>query len=196
MNFYNLVEVGSTKKVRAIYIKGTELKVGPDDVTRSVAVQIPLENGYDFVLIMPQKSNFSIPPKVMAQLINAETLNTMERNMKTQTIDIKIPMINHRSIIDLKPALQNLGIEKAFENGESNFSGINGKENLFLSSLLQINRFQFGDLSNRYPSVEWRKQFTSFQPQTDNELITFDRPFLYILRDAASKLILFVGQYQ
>jgi serine protease inhibitor len=85
----------------------------------------------------------------------------------------------------------------------ADFSGINGRKDLHLTSVFQTNRLSFGGIGlgtrrNPFPSLSfnWRKQFSERGRDVDKiDDVIFDRPFLYMLENKSTGLILFIGHF-
>ena len=93
-----------------------------------------------------------------------------------------------------------LGLEKCFQASIADFSGINGAKLLHFTSFRQVNQFKFGDAGtkrNRFNSFSssWRKQFLKREVISDENVVIFDRPFLYFARHISTGLILNVGHF-
>jgi hypothetical protein len=73
----------------------------------------------------------------------------------SQSVDLAVPSFSAHSVLDLGPALRDLGLQEAFSPAvgppsprlgidpppQADFSGLNGAKDLRLGSFLQINTF-------------------------------------------------------
>lgn len=105
--------------------------------------------------------------------------------------------------LELKSSLTNLGLENSMDPSNADFSGIDGRRNLYLTSVFQTNRMSFGGIGlgtrkNPLPSLSfnWRKQFSEARRDVNKiDDVIFDRPFFYLLREKSTGLILFIGRF-
>ena len=120
--------------------------------------------------------------------------NSMERS----EMNLYIPKFKIESDYALVTSLTQLGIRKAFTEGQADLSGINGETNLFVSQVKHkavvkvdekgteaaaVTMVDVYPMSARYPYV----------PPID---FRADHPFLFFIRDRVSGLILFTGKLE
>ena len=94
---------------------------------------------------------------------------------------------------DLKGALEALGIKDAFDPSRADFSGI--ADNVYISGIAHRAKIEVDEEGSRAAAVtEIIMNVTSAAP-IDEEPVTFicDRPFLYVIKDTDTGVILFTG---
>lgn len=125
--------------------------------------------------------------------LTAETLRAwlaeLDRGSPHETT-IRFPRFTTSSQLDLVPALKALGMASAFDNAAANFSGMDGRNNLYLSSALQHAFVEVNEEGTKATAV------TSFKARTRSMANYFnaDHPFVFLIRENATGSILFLGR--
>jgi serpin B len=117
--------------------------------------------------------------------------------MSPQRVRLTIPKFKAEQSFELSKVLTDMGMGSAFNEGEADFSGINGKKNLYIGAVIHKTFLEVGEEGTEAAAataVIMTK--TSIAPEKD-DLIEFkaDRPFIYIIRDNLTEAILFIGRY-
>jgi len=110
-----------------------------------------------------------------------------------------------RSLIgNMKDPLMEMGMKDAFMEGEANFKGINGANDLWLSEFSQLNQLVVGGGGPLQPPrsrsffrnpPRRRRQGRQSSKQRRQYQLHFERQFMYAVRHNPSGLILNVGRY-
>ena len=117
--------------------------------------------------------------------------------MSPHKVKLTIPKFKTEQSFELSEALKGLGITEAFDPGRADFSGMNGKRNMYIGAALHKTFIEVGEEGTEAAAataVIMTK--TSMNPDT-GDIIEFkaDRPFIYIIRDNGTGAILFIGRY-
>ena len=125
--------------------------------------------------------------------LTAETLRDwlaeLDRGSPHETT-IRFPRFTTSSQLNLVPALKALGMATAFDKAAANFSGMDGRNNLFLSSALQHAFVEVNEEGTKATAV------TLFRAASRSMANHFnaDHPFLFLIRENATGSILFLGR--
>ncbi len=126
--------------------------------------------------------------------LTPEALEAVRLKLKfPEEIDISLPRFRLRTSRALNPALDKLGISRAFDRSRADFSGINGKPcDLFVAAAthdtdLDVN--ESGIEAAASTEMISRDAFGEDQPP-----VVVDHPFFYLVRDTRSGCILFIGR--
>ena len=90
-----------------------------------------------------------------------------------------------------------MGMASAFTASEADFSGMSGKKNLYIGSAIHKTFLDVGeDGTEAAAATAVIMTKTSMMPDNE-ETIEFkaDRPFIYLIRDNQTGVILFIGRY-
>jgi serpin B len=104
-----------------------------------------------------------------------------------------MPRFRYEFATSLKPALSNLGIERAFDN-RADFSGISDAP-LYISDVIQktyINVEEEGAEAAGVTSII--VGLMSAPRPAERKIMTLDRPFIYAIVDNRTGAILFAGR--
>ncbi|CAG9854073.1 unnamed protein product [Phyllotreta striolata] len=134
-------------------------------------------------------------------------------------LEVQIPKINHRSVVNATEVLKQMGFVELFKKGQADLVGMNGISNdLYLSDVVQVNQFttcsekRTDHHSEIYPnSVRRFRSNEALSGVRHSELplplrprqarkpevprLKFDRPFLYFVRHNPTGLILHIGRF-
>ena len=111
---------------------------------------------------------------------------------RPEEIEIRLPRFRLRTSRGLKPALEGLGISRAFDS-RADFSGINGKTNdLFVRDAMHDT---FIHVDEKGIEAAAASEFISVDAFGDvPPVVVIDHPFFYLIRDTRSGCILFAGR--
>lgn len=129
---------------------------------------------------------------VLEEQLTLENLDKWLASLRNdgQSVEIWLPKFKLASGIELKQVLSKMGMASAFINGVANFSGMNGKQNLFIFAALHK---AFVDLNEKGTEAA---AATAVNAGTRGGSTTFraDHPFIFLIRDNQSSSILFLGR--
>ena len=131
-------------------------------------------------------------PRVEEDL--SSTIEKWLSNLARDRIDITIPKFTLNNRYELNQTLQKLGMENAFFPG-ANFAGIDGMRDLFLSKVLHQTFFALDEAGVTAAAATAASfNVTSTGPQAPPVSFLADHPFLFLLVDLKSHLVLFAGK--
>lgn len=117
-----------------------------------------------------------------------------QNRMQPKNVEIFLPKFSFNYRVSIDELLKKLGLRLPF-NQSANFSGINGKTDLYVNKILQqtfINLDENGTEATSATAVV-------MQPKAAiKEYATFraDHPFLFFIQDKKTSTILFIGRFQ
>jgi serpin B len=143
-----------------------------------------------FVIVLPKSSdNLNT---VTQELENGFT--EWLTALKPEEVTVRLPKFTQKNRLDLKAALEQLGMEEAFGN-DANFQGMDGMRTLMLGKVIHealISVDEQGILASAATAAPMRLKGTP--PEKPPILFTADHPFLYFIVDLKSREVLFMGQ--
>lgn len=123
-----------------------------------------------------------------------EQFNTWIGSLTPTLLDVKLPKFQIDCRYKLNDALQNLGMEDAFDE-EANFSGIDGLRSLVLSKVMHQTFVDLNENGVTAAAVTSSTlSVTSAGPNPPEKQMLVDHPFLFFLVDLKSKDMLFMGK--
>ncbi len=105
-----------------------------------------------------------------------------------QGIHLELPKFSFGYDVGLKATLQDMGIRSAFQPS-ADFSGMTGSAGLFVSSVQHEAFIEVDEEGTEAHAATGVSMAASHGPT-----ITFDEPFLFVIRDRATGAILFMGR--
>lgn len=127
--------------------------------------------------------------------LTLDSLNQRLAQLKTQKVKVALPKFRATNAFGLGQALQSLGIAKAFDGGQADFSGMNGKKNLFISAVVHkafVNVDEEGTEAAAATAVVMELSAMLIPEQTPE--FRADHPFVFLIRDRQTGAIIFVGR--
>ena len=157
------------------------------------AVDLPYSNEqWSMTVMLPEKG------KNVNDVINflAKEGMTFMKESSFYDVDLKLPRFETESTNDnLIATLKKLGINKAFDQTSAEIPNMcNGP--VYISNMLQKARIKVDETGSEAAAVTIEEVFVCVG-YSEEEPVTFyaDRPFVYLIREASSGVILFVGKF-
>jgi serpin B len=156
-------------------------------------IELPY-NGYSasMVLILPDAGQY----EAVESSLTAERFLDMYKSAQFLEADLYLPKFHAESSFGLNDVLSAMGMPDAFAPDRADFSGISGRPDLFISSVVHkavIDLDENGTEAAAATAVVM--QLTSAMP-SEGEPVEFrvDRPFIYAIINPESGSILFLGR--
>lgn len=128
------------------------------------------------------------------QTLTLENLSQWLSKLHKREVIVSIPRFKMTSQFSLASALKSMGMTDAFDPSKADFSGMNGKKNLFISAVVHkayVDVNEQGTEAAAATAVTMR--LTSIGP-SQTLVFRADHPFLFLIRDNHSGSILFIGR--
>ena len=147
------------------------------------------EGSFSMSLLLP-KSGYTVADIISD--LNKNEWDTLTDQFSPVTVIIKMPKFTLEYNITLNEVLKSLGMGIAFDEINADFSDINPDYQLYISNVLHKSFIQVDEKGTEAAAVTSVEiSFTSV-PMT----VSFNRPFLFIIRERSSNTILFMGVLQ
>lgn len=184
-------KASAEKTSRVKYMNDTRLtRFGELDGVKAVA--LPYGSGrYEFLAVLPKEPNL---PEFLKTLDSGKWTKLLGA-MKDQRIALKLPKFKAEFSADLNEFLENAGMKEAFEAGKAKFGGMSD-EQLFISSVVHktfIDVTEAGTEAAAATKVEMAA--TSAPIEQPAIPVVFDRPFMYVIRERETGVLLFMGTF-
>src|SRR5262245_31381482 len=196
----------------AVAFDSSQTRVGPFHLSQGSKVEVPLMNRMNefafakldglSALEMPYKSGdvtmvVLLPDSVdglaeMEKRLSAAALGTWLAVLKNQKVIVTLPRFRMTSEFVLNDVLAELGMTSAFDAAKADFSGMNGKRDLFISlvihkAFVEVN--EKGTEAAAATAVVTRSVSIAMPPS-----FRADHPFVFLIRDKVTGSILFLGR--
>jgi serpin B len=160
----------------------------PSSVTRSYdEVELPYAGGkLSAVILMPTRSSLagfvsSLTPRSLAKMVHG---------MHSASLELSMPSFTIRADNLLNGTLSAMGMSSAF-NANANFSGISPKAGLQVQTIEQRAYLRVSPQGTIATAVTGISVVASAESPRGVKTIVIDRPFLFLVRNNATRTILF-----
>lgn len=154
-------------------------------------VSLPYEGGsIEMVVILPKAGQF----EALRAKIDPAWLTDALAQRQSHTVDLSMPKFKLESDFRLVDALSALGMPAAFQPDQADFSGMDGRRDLYIGAALHkayVNVDEAGTEAAAATAVIMG--LTAVLPEQP-VVMTINRPFLFLIREVQSGTVLFVGQ--
>jgi serpin B len=154
------------------------------------AVELPYDGReLSMVIILPEQGRFD----AFEASLNRPLAESIIGGMENKEVDLSMPRFTYKSDFSLKQVLTTLGMTEAFIPEEADFSGMDGKQDLFVQDVLHKAFIAVDETGTEAAAASGVVVGTTSVPA---EIITVqvDRPFVFLIRDIGTGAILFVGR--
>lgn len=170
-------------------------------VNDSLNVPYSMGNGYQALelnysgdtavmdILVPDNGKFS---EFESQL-NMQRINDILTGMQPTALSLGLPKFSFDTSFDLGKTLSDLGMSNAFDPDLADFSGMTGGRDLFISKVLHQAFVKIDEKGTEAAAATSVIMAPTSIMQSNNILI-IDRPFVFLIRDATNKQILFLGR--
>lgn len=155
------------------------------------AVELPYEGGgLSMLVILPDEGRFA----EVEENLNPEMLGALQDTMKFGEVDLSLPKFKFESSFTLKEPLSALGMADAFDRDKADFSGMDGRRDLFISAVLH-KAFVAVD-ENGTEAAAATAVVMELMSAMPEEPVQFrvERPFIFLIRDNQTGSVLFLGR--
>lgn len=153
------------------------------------AIELPYGNKkYSMVVLKPRGA--TSPAQLAEKLTNTDTWQTITGALQLRKTDLHLPKFKFSYENKLNDELTAMGMGIAFSN-LADFSGINGQGGLAISEVKHKSFIEVNEEGTEAAAATSVGGVTS-SPQIHT--LRIDRPFLFVIREMNTGLILFIGQ--
>lgn len=154
------------------------------------AVALPYDGDeLSMVLILPTAGGLD----AFEAALTPARLSTLLGGMTTHGVTVTMPRFKIESAFSLADQLTNLGMKDAFTDA-ADFSGINGKKDLSIGSVVHKAFVDVSETGTEAAAATGVTIGVTSAPEPAE--IHLDHPYLFLIRDNATKSILFFGRVE
>ncbi len=157
-----------------------------DETTQAIAVPYK-GNEMSMLFVAPTSGSLA----ALEQGLTSTRLESITAAMTTnESVWLYVPRFSVKgAVVDLRQALEGLGMPLAFQPGVADFSGMTGGSDLFLASV-----FEAASVTINERGTDAFAAAGGALPGADSSQMRFDRPFLFFIRENSTGTILFMGR--
>jgi serpin B len=157
-------------------------------------LQMPYEgNDLALIVFLPRKLDGLAD---LERTLSAEKLAGWLDQLAERKVDVWLPKFKLTTTSGLREVLQALGMKKAFNIDEADFSGMNGgREPLFISAVIHKAFVDVNEEGTEAAAATGATVETIAMPRAQAvQVFRADHPFLFAIRDVRTGMILFLGR--
>ena len=139
-------------------------------------------------ILLPNKRTgvFELEDKLMGADLQSE-FRKMQHKVK---VDLSLPKFKLSHSLPLSESLQEMGMGDMFSDATADFSGINGDRSLYVSKVMQKVFVEVNEEGTEAAAVTGKIINLMRAPPE----FTVDHPFIFIIRDRLTGMVLFQGR--
>ena len=157
------------------------------------AVRIPYSNSsYTMTVMLP---NEGVSIDEMLKTMEDADLTAWRQDAEQCIVDLKLPRFTTEADVTLNNIISELGAANIF-NSNADFTNI-AKSNMFVSQMFQKAKIEVSEEGTKAAAVTAAIMTMSALPTEEPKHVTFhaNRPFVYMITEANTNAIFFMGQY-
>lgn len=155
------------------------------------ALELPYLNGNtSMLIILPDEDEF----EAVEEGLNPEMILDLTGGLTHGPVILSLPKFSYTSSFSLHDALTALGMPDAFDPDRADFSGMDGARDLYISHVLHKAFVLVDEKGTEAAAATAVIMSVTSAPADEPVSFTIDRPFLYLIRDDQTGMILFLGR--
>lgn len=153
------------------------------------AVELPYDGReLSMVILLPEDGRFDS----FEASLSSGLVNDIIPEIGRAKVELSMPKFSFDSSFGLKEALNALGMEDAFVPGAADFSGMNGKEDLYIQDVVHKAYVSVDEAGTEAAAATGVIVGVTSMPEIT--LMEIDSPFIFLIRDIETGTVLFVGR--
>lgn len=152
------------------------------------AVELPYDGGQlSMVILLPESGQFD----TFEQLLDANYAGAILKDLEDKQVTLTMPKFEFESEFSLTDTLAAMGMPVAFSD-EADFSGMTGNRELAIADVLHKAFVSVDEAGTEAAAATAVVVGLTSVPEQPAQ-VTVDRPFIFLIRDIETDVILFVG---
>jgi serpin B len=143
------------------------------------------------VLLLPAQRD-GLP--ALEKRLTAAQVKQWTEKLGYQDVQVTLPKFKVTTLFELTQRLKALGMERAFDPGKADFSGMATREHLFISSVVHKAFVDVNETGTEAAAATAVVVKTTKKERPEPVVFRADHPFVYLIRDNRTGSILFVGR--
>ncbi|KPK76615.1 MAG: hypothetical protein AMJ79_06075 [Phycisphaerae bacterium SM23_30] len=131
--------------------------------------------------------------EALEKSLTAENLDQWLKDIRRREVLVYLPRFKQTCEFGLADVLKKMGMPDAFEPGKADFSGINGKNDLFISAVVHKAFVEVNEEGTEAAAATGIIVGVTAIP-TPPPVFRADHPFVFMIRDVKTGAILFLGR--
>ena len=189
---------GETVTVRMMFNKQIKTNYGANEKLHCKILELPyVKKSISMFIILPDEHVTSL--KEMEDKLTEKDLVNLKKTFKMSREYVKVwlPRFKFDQSLSLKKTLSAVGMNEMFSEETADFSGINGKAELYVSKVSHRASIEMNEEGSEAYAATIGYSTTYGLDGSYNSTVDFraDHPFLFFIRDNNTQSILFLGRF-
>jgi len=157
---------------------------------RYQAIELPYSDGsLSMVVLLPKAGSF----EEFELSLDTELLDAILASLEYEYVHLTMPEFTVETTFSLREVLANMGMSNAFLPSVSDFSGMNGTQDLFIGAIVHKAFVSVDEAGTEAAAATAVVMVPTALPPTPIE-VAINRPFIFMIRDIETEAILFMGR--
>ena len=154
------------------------------------AVEMPYDGGeVSMVILLPETGQFG----AFEGWLDASYIDTVTKDLEYRQVALTMPKFEFESAFSLANTLAAMGMPAAF-SATADFSGMIGSRDLAISEVLHKAFVSVDEAGTEAAAATAVVMETTVAEPPEPVKVTIDRPFVFLIRDIETGVIIFVGR--
>jgi serpin B len=154
------------------------------------AIELPYDgNELSMVILLPDQGKFD----TFEASLTGQSITGIIQGMKSWTVALTMPKFTAEQSFGLRNALTSLGMKDAFNPDVADFSGMDGKKDLYIQDVVHKAFIAVDEAGTEAAAASGVIVGMTSIP-VDIVKLDLNRPFIYLIRDIQTGAILFLGR--
>jgi serpin B len=155
------------------------------------ALELPyVDNELSMIIFLPRRFDGL---KEFEKTLTTENISNWLSKLRKREVIVSVPKFKMTSQFAMAPVLKSMGMTDAFRPNVADFSGMNGKRDLFISAVIH-KAYVDVDEEGTEAAAATGVEMTVTSVPSRMPVFRADHPFLFLIRDNNTGSILFIGR--
>jgi len=142
------------------------------------------------VILLPDEEQFD----AFDAGLDADQLQSILAGLEMQRLDLSMPKFKVESSFGLAKTLAGMGMPDAFDVTKADFSGITGEPDLYITDVVHKAYVDVNEEGTEAAAATGVVMGLKSMPTGEPIQVKIDRPFLFLIRDVETGVVLFMGR--
>jgi len=172
--------------------KSVPLRFYYAETNETQILELPYQgDDVSMLIILPKEDNL----QDLEQSLTADKLGELKAMLsETELEGVYMPRFKFEAKYFMVDTLKNMGIEKAFDPNEADFSGMDGTKNLYISNVIHQAFIEVNETGTEAAAATAVIMAMTAMPATPKPVFRADHPFIFIIQQRDTGNILFMGR--
>jgi serpin B len=174
-------------KVQMMNLRDAKFKYTEDETVQILELPYAGEE-LSMLILLPKEDS----PDNVESILTAQRIDEWRASIKEEEVDVYLPRFKLETKYGLVETFKELGMRQAFDPGQADFSGMTGRRDLFISSIIHQAFVEVSEEGTEAAAATGVVMTLTAMPT--KKIFMADHPFIFIIMDRTTGAILFLGR--